>query len=85
MRNVFILCGLLLAVHGCVTIDAALVRALADDDASICFASDVRGGAGSIAAPTAGYGQASLALCRSKMPNAAISLKPDGTISIEHK
>ena len=71
---------------GCTTIDPAIIEALAKDPASVCITGDVRGGAGGIiGGATGGYGQSSLAFCRSQMPNAKIQLLPDGTISIEHR
>lgn len=68
---------------GC-SLSPELIRALAEDDASVCAASDIRGGAGGVTVGAGGYGQSTFTFCRSKMPNSKISIKPDGTISIEH-
>ena len=75
-------CAALLA--GCGSLTPELIKALAEDKASFCASHDVRGGAGALLAPTAGYGQATLSFCRSNQPNAKVSLSSDGTISIEH-
>lgn len=77
--------SLLVGSVGCVSLTPQMVRELAKDDASVCISTDVRGGAGAVAGmPTGGYGQATGNLCRSKMPNAKIELRPDGSISITH-
>jgi len=62
-----------------------LIQALAKDNASFCASSDIRGGVGGVTIGTGGYGQAVLAFCRSNHEGATVTLKPDGTISIEHK
>lgn len=82
----FILSALLVVGSmGCSAITPEMVRELAKDDASICISTDVRGGAGGIVGgATGGYGQASLALCRSGKDNATISMSPDGTMSIHN-
>lgn len=78
------LLGLVL-LSSCSSLTPEMIEALAKDDASVCISTDVRGGAGAVAGvPTGGYGQATGNLCRSKMPNAKIELKPDGSISIQH-
>lgn len=75
-----------LALAGCSTLTPELIKELAKDDASVCISTDVRGGAGAVAGvPSGGYGQATGNLCRSKMPNAKIELRPDGSISITHE
>jgi hypothetical protein len=76
---------LLLGLGGCSSISPELVAELAKDNASFCFTSDIRGGAGSIAAPTGGYGQGTLSFCRSRQANAKVTLGADGSISIEHR
>lgn len=83
--------GILLALGlgGCVpTLTPELIAALARDDASFCATSDVHGGVGGAALPalagSGGYGSATLAFCRSNHDGAALSVKPDGTITITH-
>ena len=87
MRNVLAyisaLC-LVVGLGGCSSLSPELVQALANDDASICISSDVRGGVGAVPSMAGGYGQATTGLCRSKMPDAQIELKADGSISIKH-
>jgi hypothetical protein len=61
-----------------------LIQALAQDNASFCARADTRGGVGSLMSPAGGYGQATLELCRSQMPDARIILGADGSITIEH-
>jgi len=61
-----------------------LIHELANDDASICITTDLRGGTGGLAAGIGGYGQGTTTLCRSKFPNAKLVVKPDGSMSIEH-
>jgi hypothetical protein len=73
-----------LVLAGCASLSPELVRELAKDDASACLSSDVRGGVGSLMTPGGGYGQATLGLCRSAMPNATLTLNPDGSISIHN-
>ena len=73
-----------LVTSGCASLSPELIEALARDDASICARADTRGGVGSIMAPSGGYGQATLELCRSRFPNAKVTLHADGSISIEH-
>jgi len=75
---------LLLALSGCTQLTPELVHELARDNASVCVTSDIRGGVGSIVAPSGGYGQGTFSMCRSMRPDARIKLSPDGTISIEH-
>lgn len=75
---------LVLGLTGCSSLSPELVQALAKDDASICISTDVRGGVGAVPSMSGGYGQATTGLCRSKMPNAQIELKADGSISIKH-
>ena len=87
MRNVLgsiSILGLVLGLTGCATLDSKLVEALSKDDASICISTDVRGGVGAVPSMSGGYGQATMSLCRSKMPNAKVEIKPDGSISIQH-
>jgi len=87
MRNgiLVVACSVFLATNSCVALSPELVSALSKDDASFCVAADVRGGAGGIiGGATGGYGQSTLILCRSQMPDAKISISPDGSISIEH-
>ncbi len=66
------------------TFTPEMVEALSKDSASFCFTSDVRGGAGTIMAPSGGYGQSTMSFCRSNQTEAVISISSDGTISIEH-
>jgi hypothetical protein len=75
---------LVLGLGGCSSISPELLHELAQDDASLCFTTDIRGGVGTITAPSGGYGQSTLSLCRSKMPDARVSVSPEGAISIEH-
>lgn len=76
---------LVLGLSGCVALTPDLVKELAKDDATFCANIDVRGGAGSIAGvPTGGYGQSTAVFCRSKMEDAQIETKPDGSMSIRH-
>lgn len=73
------------AAAGCSPLSSEMLKALASDESSVCFSSDIRGGAGMVAGmPTGGYGQTTNTLCRSKMPNAKMEVKPDGSISIQH-
>ncbi len=80
----YLMIAAMLSIGGCTTISPELIQALAGDPASVCFRADTRGGVGSIVAPAGGYGQATLELCRSQMPDARITLGADGSISIEH-
>jgi hypothetical protein len=76
---------LVVGLGGCTALTPDLIAQLAKDDASICVSTDIRGGVGAVAGvPTGGYGQATGNFCRSKMPNAKIELKSDGSISIQH-
>ena len=87
MKNVLgVLSALCLVVGltGCGSLDPKIIEALAKDDASICISTDVRGGVGAVPSMSGGYGQATTGLCRSKMPDAQIELKADGSISIKH-
>ena len=77
---------LLLSLPACATLDAEMIRALAADSASFCARSGVSGGAGwVIGGATGGYGQADFAFCRSNHAEAVVTLKADGSMSIEHK
>ena len=78
-----VLC-LVLGFTGCSSLDPKLIDALAKDDASICISTDIRGGVGAVPSMAGGYGQATTNICRSKMPNAKVEIKPDGSISIQH-
>ena len=79
-------CYLVLAVSGCSTIDPEVIKALANDSASFCLSTDIRGGVGSVVGGAGGgYGQSTLSFCRSNHDKAAITLKPDGEISITHE
>ena len=87
MKNALLLLSagyLAVGLSGCVTLDDKLVNALAKDDASFCASTDVRGGVGTITAPSGGYGQATLKLCRSRMPGAELTLGEDGSMSIKN-
>lgn len=72
---------------GCATLDADMIRALADDSASFCARSKVSGGAGGgglmAGAVTGGWGSADFAFCRSNQKGAKVSILADGTIVIE--
>ena len=61
-----------------------LIRELAQDTASFCAQGDIRGGVGTLMSPSGGYGQSTFGFCRSNQPNAKITLKSDGEISIQH-
>ena len=74
----------LFSIVGCVSIDPALIRELAKDTASLCVATDVRGGVGSLAGTSGGYGQGTFMLCRSNQPNATLSIEPDGKMSVQN-
>lgn len=72
-------------LSGCGTLSPELVDALAKDNASMCLAADLRGGAGGIiGGATAGYGQSTFHLCRSNRDNVKITMGVDGSVSIEH-
>ena len=75
---------LIFLVSGCQGVNPDLVKALALDAASSCFTSDIRGGVGTATALSGGYGQSTLAICRSNTPNSSIELKPDGTMTIKN-
>jgi len=76
---------LAVGLSSCTALTPDLVAQLAKDDASVCISTDIRGGVGAIAGvPSGGYGQATGNFCRSKMPNAKIELKADGSISLQH-
>ena len=84
MKNASIVC-LVFVLSGCATLDADFINALAKDDASFCASVDIRGGAGGIiGGATGGYGQSTLAFCRSRKNNASVALNPDGSMSIQH-
>lgn len=87
IREAFILAGLILlaGLAGCSPLNAELVKALAEDDASFCISSDIRGGAGMVAGvPSGGYGQGTVIMCRSGKDNSSLSVAPDGTIKVEN-
>ncbi len=76
---------IVLTLAGCSsTFTPEMIEALAKDSASFCAQSDIRGGAGTIMAPSGGYGQSTLSFCRSNQKEAKVSIAPDGAISIEH-
>ena len=77
--------GLALGLTGCNALTPALVKALAEDDASFCATADVRGGVGSVVAPSGGYGQSTVSFCRARKDGATITLQADGSISIHHE
>ena len=77
-------CGAFLAVGCSPTLTPELINSLALDTASFCAQGDIRGGVGTLMSPSGGYGQSTMAFCRSNQPNAKITLKPDGEISIQH-
>lgn len=81
MRSLIIVAAL--ALSGC-SINPELIQALAKDDASICIYGDARGGVGTLMTPGGGYGQGTTIICRSKFPDAALSVQPDGSITIQH-
>lgn len=85
-RSILLVLVLLAGFSGCTTLSPELVRELVKDHASACFTTDVRGGAGGImGGATGGYGQATVAFCRMMdTAKGKITLKPDGTIIIEH-
>lgn len=74
----------ILGLPSCTSLTPELVAALGKDDASICMSTDIRGGVGAVPSLAGGYGQATNYICRSKMPDAQIELKADGSISIKH-
>lgn len=85
IREACILAGLILmaGLAGCSPLNAELVKALAKDDAAVCVASDIRGGAGMVAGvPSGGYGQGTLNFCRSNKANSKLEIKPDGSMSV---
>ncbi len=90
MKEVIFACipailAVLLSLSGCTsTFTPEMVEALAKDSATFCLQSDIRGGAGSIVAPTGGYGQSTLTFCRSNQADGKASIAPDGSILIEH-
>jgi L-aminopeptidase/D-esterase-like protein len=85
MRRYLLLALSLFVAGGCSPISPELVQALAKDNASFCAMGDIRGGAGAISMPApGGYGQGTLAFCRSNRANARLTVLPDGSISIEH-
>ena len=70
---------------GCsATLTPELIAALAKDEASFCATTDVRGGVGTLAAPSGGYGQATFSFCRSNKDNATLSVSPDGALSLKN-
>jgi hypothetical protein len=73
-----------LGTGGCSLLTPELIAALSKDTASFCAQSDIRGGVGTILTPAGGYGQSTLAFCRSNYPDSLVTLKPDGSISIQH-
>jgi hypothetical protein len=76
----------ILFCSGCATLDADMIRALAQDSASFCARSGISGGAGGLATGVAGgYSQADFAFCRSNHDGATVKLGADGSLSIEHK
>lgn len=74
-----------LSVSGCSTLSPELIEALAKDDASFCATADVRGGVGSVVAPSGGYGQSTTSFCRARKDAATVTLGADGSISIKHE
>ncbi|MFA6082643.1 MAG: hypothetical protein WC773_04540 [Patescibacteria group bacterium] len=74
----------LLVFPGCSILSPELIEALSKDTASLCALQDIRGGAGAIIGAAGGYGQGTLSFCRSNYPDALVTLKPDGSISIQH-
>lgn len=78
--------ALLLGLRACTTLNADMIRALAEDSASFCARSGVAGGAGGLATGAlGGYGQADFAFCRSNHEGATVKIGVDGSMSIEHK
>ena len=82
-KIVGLLVGLVLT-GGCSVLTPDLIKELTKDPASFCASNDIRGGVGSLLAPAGGYGQGTFIFCRSNFPNASVSLKPDGSIAIQH-
>ena len=76
---------LVLGLAGCTALSPELVEALAKDDASFCATADIRGGVGSVVAPSGGYGQSTISFCRARKDAATITLQADGSISIQHE
>jgi len=75
----------ILLVAGCSALTPELLKELAKDNASACFSTDVRGGAGAmVGSMTGGYGQATLRFCRSNKDNAKITMGADGSIAIQN-
>ena len=87
MRRIAIVCVcLFLAIPGCATLDADMIRELAKDHASFCARAGASGGAGGLATgAVGGYGQADFAFCRSNHAGASVTLGADGSMSITHK
>ena len=88
MKYVILLVSILLC-SGCATLDADMIRALAEDSASFCARAGASGGAGGgglmAGALTGGYGQGEFAFCRSNHEGSTVTLGADGSISIVHK
>lgn len=80
-----VLTALLWVISSCMTVTPELITALSEDNASFCLNSDLRGGVGGVTIGSGGYGQSTLSFCRSNHSSAILSLKPDGSMSIEHK
>ena len=82
-KLMLVLVGLL--ASGCTALTPELIEALAKDEASACFVSDVRGGAGAVVGSmSGGYGQASVKFCRSNKDNAIVRMGVDGSIEIQN-
>ena len=85
MKYAILLVSILLC-SGCATLDADMIRALAEDSASFCARAGASGGAGGLAAGAAGgWGTGEFAFCRSNHDGATVKLEADGSLSIEHK
>jgi hypothetical protein len=87
-----LLMSLAIFLTGCTTLNLTpeLVQALAKDEATLCLAHNLQGGAGGAAftpapmIPLAGWGASAFILCRSNQPDAKVTLSPTDGISIQH-
>ena len=88
MKYAVLLVSVLLC-SGCATLDADMIRALSQDQASFCARAGASGGAGggglAAGAVTGGWGQGDFAFCRSNHDGATVKLGTDGSLSIEHR
>ncbi len=87
MKYAVLLVSILLC-SGCASLNADMIRALAQDSASFCARAGASGGAGggglALGALTGGWGTGEFAFCRSNHDRATVRLDADGSLSIEH-